>query len=537
MDRRVFLSLLGGGALTIANTAVAGAEQLFLASRQVAEAAYIPEEIALLQVLRDGQIYQYVRDAEGTALMCRDGSSWSPAEAPNLLHWGVAADGTGDDAEAITQFVAYLDRTRREGYVPAGRYAVSYVRNRELQFGLAIRCHPEARFEGLPTKEIIEDLSAGSHHLSAFQANPGGVRVTVNRDGREVSLRQGKDFEFSDNTITWASDSPHLAKASGPVTVVSASPMIELGVRNPSGSRCEWTGGVIDNGRRGFAPARASGSGLVLTFFEQYEVSGVSFLGAADYETAKRNGVTDTSLTIDRCSGGMISGNRFSGQADLGIYITGGNEAGDADNGIHHVVQGNYFVGCNGGVSAKRDVRGVKILANTFEACFVGAAFYNTTQRGEGGRGIISGNEFIRSARAAIDVRATRNVIVSGNVIRDIGETPSGQVQPGSAGIDLRGVSYSAVSDNLVVLEEFSGQGSVGIRLGPDETNETIDCTKLVITGNALSRLETGIREQGAGDDNLFRENYMSEVAQPMDVPDRRAWQYRDPRGAHESTG
>ncbi|MCT4373560.1 hypothetical protein CLG85_025985 [Yangia mangrovi] len=106
---------------------------------------------------------------------------------------------------------------------------------------------------------------------------------------------------------------------------------------------------MIDNGRRGFAPARASGSGLVLTFFEQYEVSGVSFLGAADYETAKRNGVTDTSLTIDRCSGGMISGNRFSGQADLGIYITGGNEAGDADNGIHHVVQGNYFVGCNGG--------------------------------------------------------------------------------------------------------------------------------------------------------------------------------------------
>lgn len=105
---------------------------------------------------------------------------------------------------------------------------------------------------------------------------------------------------------------------------------------------------------------------------------------------------------------------------------------------MHHLVQGNRFSGCHVGVTSKRDARGTKVAGNTFEGCYVGAAFYNNQHLNRSGRGIVSGNEFLDSVRRGIDIRATRAVLVSGNVIRDIGRDSAGMVRSGGAGIEAR---------------------------------------------------------------------------------------------------
>lgn len=546
MHKRRFFTLLGSSAVAFASGAFAEEDSLLLASRAEAEAAKVPSDVLLLQVLRDGVLYRYVRDAEGTALTTGDGSRWSPAETPSLLHWGVAADGKTDDAGPMTAFIEYLDRAGREGHVPGGTYAVSHVICRDLQRGLVLRCHPEAWILGLAMTETLPELGGDRHEITAFPVTARGVQVTVGEGRQARRLTEGRDFELSGRDIRWAPTMTGRAAGQetaprGPVRIVSAEPMIQLGPgRGAGGVRCDWQGGVIDNSRRGFVQARASGSGLSLHGFETYAVTGASFQGAADYRSAQRAGVTDTGLTVVRASGGMISGNRFSGQADAGIYITGGNDPGPGDNGVHHLVQGNHFVGCNVGTTAKRDARGVKIVANTFENCFVGASFYNTRPLGKAARGTISGNTFIRCERRAIDLRTTRAVIVADNVIRDVGGAPRDDADgavPGWEAIGLRGVRDALVTDNLLTFEEHEGAGRVGILLTADSMTEEVDCARVQVHGNTIFGFATGIRERGNGADNVYRENVILEAARPMDVPAGRTWQYRDAERAYEGTG
>ena len=537
MHKRRFMALFGSSAVAFAGGAPAEENSLLLASRAEAEATRVPPGVLLLQVLRDGVLYRYVRDPEGTALTSGDGSRWSPAETPSLLHWGVTADGETDDAGPITRFVTYLDRVGREGYVPMGTYAVSHVVCRELRRSLVLRCHADAHFLGLQTYEVLPELSGRSHDITAFPVSQRGVQVAVWNGERMVSLQSGRDYDLAGNRITWRPCSDTLAAVQGPVRIVSGTPMISLGSQQLFSGRCIWQGGVVDNSRRGFAPDRASGSGLALYFFESYHVSGVRFRGGEGYEAAQREGVTDTALTIERCSGGAISGNLFSGQADAGIYITGGKDLSLEDNSVHHLVQGNRFSGCHVGVTSKRDARGTKVAGNTFEGCYVGAAFYNNQHLNRSGRGIVSGNEFLASVRRGIDIRATRAVLVSGNVIRDIGRDSAGMVRSGGAGIEARGVRDALIADNLIVMELSESADATGIRLAPDVLAERVESDRVTVQGNTISGFATGIRERGEGRDNLYRENVILGATRPMDVPAGRSWQYRDAERAYEGPG
>jgi parallel beta-helix repeat protein len=85
------------------------------ASREEAEAAVIPATQVKITVQIGGYLYDYVRDATGTALTTADGADWSPADEVYPDHWATnTTPGTTNMTTAIVAAVAFV-KARSEG--------------------------------------------------------------------------------------------------------------------------------------------------------------------------------------------------------------------------------------------------------------------------------------------------------------------------------------------------------------------------------------------------------------------------------------
>lgn len=528
MKRREFTAILASGmilGLPTESFAQMASGTLYFASLEDARKSVIPGSAKVIQINRFGVILSYQRDKTGQCLVTRDGAHWSPASTPWLTHWDVAADGTSDDSAMMEFFIEHLDRLKIEGYVPQGHYAISYVKNRHVQNSIVVRCHPKAQFIGMPTSHWISGNATGSQiELSSLPTNTKNVRLVFRNAGRETVWTEGEEYSLDGKTLNLSQGKrPHgPLQSNESIRAVSDAPLFELGSTGQFQGRFEWHGGVINNSKRGFAPARSSGSGLKIFDFGHYSVSGVYFQGEDDYESAQKNGVTDSGLSAIRCGGGEIHGNIFVGQADLGIYISGGSSRQPHDNGTHHSVHSNHFLRCNNGVSAKRDARGVKVIGNTFQECGVGATFYNTSKPNIGGRGIISTNEFLRCGRRAIDLRHSSYLIVANNVITDFGYKLDGTTAFESAiGINLEGVKKTRIHANTIALESFPRSSQVGILLRSSRDKKSLQTLQCIVDDNALFGVNTGIRDASNNSDNIIRDNIMSDVLNPYETKGR----------------
>jgi hypothetical protein len=477
--------------------------------------------------------YEIDHSASGTGAAMRD-VEVKLRECYTPQDFGAVADGTTDDATAIENWLDALDAQKIRGYVPAGDYLVSYVRKLDVDHGLDIECHPRATFKGKTTYQTFAGNGSTSQPftVTAFTAGPSGLRATkVEADGDNVILEENTHFSVSGQVVTLLGAT--VVGTSERLRVSAVDPIFNLYADLADGSRFAWRGGRFDNSLRGFAPSQSSGSALVIHNFDSYEVEGVEFFGSDDYATAQSSGtnqdiaVSDSGLTVLSCNSGHISKCRFIGQADLGIYITGGADGGDADDGYSHVVSGNSFLACSAGVSAKRRADAVVISDNTFLDCYVGATLYPAGGL-LAGRGIVNGNLFRRIGKKAIDIRQQPGSVVQGNLIRDFGYELDGETEVVDASaILLLGCVDTNVSGNTIRMEAWAPAG-VGIKLthdsGEDPDVESDNCS---ITANLVSGCATACYESGSGVGNIWADNLIVECATPMDVLAARRWSYR----------
>jgi hypothetical protein len=285
-----------------------------------------------------------------------------------------------------------------------------------------------------------------------------------------------------------------------------------------------WRGGGFDISQTEYVPATLSGSGLALQWVWKSTVSGVKFIGPADYTQGGSYG-GDTGLTLVSCQYINVKGNFFSGIRDTGIYITGDSNTADDDNdGRDIVVANNHFSKCAGGVSVKRQSHRTLVGNNVFDYCEVGVALVTTDvvkpDPPAGGGAIIVGNSFSHTARNAIDLRYSNvgGTMIVGNRIQDFGYGLDG-VTPSTSqtAILFEGASDSFVQGNWIGMQDWAAGGShCGVVMqdftyaGVTYNSQNNNCL-----GNRLKGLDIGFRETpGQAGNNSYALNQFVSVAQ-----------------------
>jgi hypothetical protein len=450
-----------------------------------------------------------------------------------------AANDATDDAPIFRKWLARLKATLAEGWIPRGAYLCSFLADRTLTADLTIQAHSAAVIRGAPTNDKITGTGVETSAVASWTPGTRGYSVSYWNGATEVKWTAGVQYTVAGATINWAAGSaPHGALAAGHrVRIWSSDPILEFGASTAFSHRFAWQGGIIDNSDRGYILADASGSGLTIYDFAAYDIEDTRFLGAADHVAALADLVADSGFTALACNGGWIENCYFRGQADLGVYITGGGDTGPADNGFSAIVTGCLFERCQQGVSAKRDANGILIDGCTFRQCYVGATLYPTTGDLRGGRGSILNCRFFLCGIRPIDVRRCAGITVQGNVITDFGYELDGVTPIAAAvGINAQGIGGGSIKDNLIQFVGLSSPAdAVAFRLNQDTTETTIQSSNVDVSGNKSIGVAIGCREGGSGTGNTW-DNDVIDATTPIDVPATRKWRYR-PDGNTEIEG
>lgn len=502
-------------------------------------AATIDPSVMRLSVFGVGE---YERDAAALypAAISNSGTvKWVPAgQVATPVQFGAIGNGVADDAEAFSIWLSYLYTAGVKGYIPEAIYRISSVSDRLVTGAVVIEAHSGAIIKGLATNIIIAGNGVVTSTIATFTAGALGYRVGYTTGGVETLWTLGVQYTQVGSTINWgAGSAPHGALAVGTsVRIISQNPIFEIGAASGFSPRFEWRGGTIDNSLRGYFISVSSGEALTIVDFDGYTIEGVTFQGASNYEIAFANKVSDSGFVPTRCKNGEVHGCKFIGQADLGIYITGGSLTTAGDDGIGHSIHSNHFYACSTGVSAKRQAGGVSITNNVFEGCDLGATLFNAGGV-DGGKGIIANNRFLRCGRRGIDLRRTNGFTVTGNVITDYGyELDGATPRPNVAAINAAGASNGTISGNVVEYVNLTGfSGGWGIQLTEDTVGSTLQSDNVMVTNNNLINVHSATKEANTGARNIWTGNHIVGAAVEVDLPAGRRWHYR--RGNLEFEG
>lgn len=455
--------------------------------------------------------------------------------------FGAIGNGIADDTDAINSLILQADISKTSVYFPKGTFYVTHVRNRTLENSLKVTCHPEARFVGAPTLVTVAGTGANtSYTVTEFPKAVAGYTVALISGGVVTGWTEGVQFTTTGTTVDWSVGSaPHGPLSIGDtIRIVSAGPMIELGQNSSTArNRIYWRGGYFDNSQRGFVPTRASGSALTIREFGFAEVLGMEAKAADDWQSAQAAGVGDSGLTILNCDNYVVQGNKFVGQPDLGLYLSGGASTGPEDDGNGSLVSGNSFIGCETGGKAERQTQDSIISNNNFvecRVCFLPAGLASSVG---GGTATFSNNRAVRCGRL-VDLRKVRNVVVVNNTIEDWGYNSDGVTAISSpVAIDLAGVEVGRVSGNIIRQTNWPQGSAVGIRLRAETTNTTVQTSQVVVEHNTVIGAATSFNETGSGVGNVWRENTTSGEATAVSVPSTRRWHYRKSNVEFEGIG
>lgn len=468
-------------------------------------------------------------------------------EVLSLADYSPAADGTTDDAAKIESLIDAAVSSGKVAFIPAGEYAVSTVRRRSISGDLRVECSPGTVFVGLSTlQEFNGDDSTTSFVVTGFLAGFNGFRVATVISGVVTTLVEGTDYSVSAQTIDITGGSAPLGSLATGETlrVVSGNGMFEIGPASIGGASVDWRGGEFDASARGYIENLGTGSALVVYNTFRGSVRDAYFYASTDWSAASASGLGgDSGITTQSCSRFDISGCRFVGWSDLGVYITGGASGAASDDGNGIRVTGCSFELCQAGASAKRSAAGVMISGNYATKCLNGFSLLETSGL-TGGSGVISSNRGEQIGRLFIDVRNASDVNVYGNTLVDIGFEPDGSTPTAATptAIQFLGVTRGIVSGNLLSLSAWAATNSQrGIHVAA--TGGGTQSSRVHVSGNRIDGMATGISESGTGTGIVWTGNELTNCATPVSVLSARRWDYhssnlvRDGIGSVQSSG
>jgi parallel beta-helix repeat protein len=275
---------------------------------------------------------------------------------------------------------------------------------------------------------------------------------------------------------------------------------------NGSRTKLIWSGGKIDNSLRTFTGSTQSGTALDIDFLDDVLVENCWFYAGANYDA----GFGDSGITLEECNNFTIRRNKFQGQPDLGLYITGSASPSTAGSREGRVVE-NYFLANDVGVSVKRGGRTVVIANNNFYQNDVDFAEFETTAPDGPGRDIIFiGNTCRLTGERCVELRLSSGSIVANNRFIDWGyELDGTTLSSVRDAIRLLGAQNAVITGNSFEMYALANSSHRGLRLSQHTFNSiTTDPKNNLITGNTFKNLDVGVSENtgatGNHGSNLF---------------------------------
>lgn len=282
----------------------------------------------------------------------------------------------------------------------------------------------------------------------------------------------------------------------------------------------KWNGGFFDGSAVNDSPSPG------VNMLDIYQYTGASIRNAKFYAGTSTPsgasigfGLLDSGIVVHNCFGALIDNCDFIGFQDLGVYLTGNNDAGVYDGiGECYTVSNSRFRRCTNAIAMKRDSLGHHINNNFIQECangiLAGAADGSTTNYGE--TCVITHNRIRKTQGRPIFLQTGRDYIVQGNNIVDWGK----QISDGTtfivagtrcAGIDGRGISYAIISDNQIRMDAWGGgtasanKEPVAIQL--DDDSNANGCSDVLVQHNKIRNVHRTMLETGASNGNYFQEN------------------------------
>ena len=283
-----------------------------------------------------------------------------------------------------------------------------------------------------------------------------------------------------------------------------------------------WRGGVLD-GRN--MPGRIVNTAPDIMYvtssdgsFSYLTIENVTFI-----QNDTRYGISGDSCLFTVSNNVKISGCSFKGAIDAAIYVSA-----DATGtlGENCIITNNTFDECNVAFITKRDFLYHIVSDNIITDCNYGITIGGAASGlGTGKYGVISGN-IIRNVSFGISARESDGTIITGNRVENYGlrrrgtrvefyeigepgyvEDPINSAEPlvGEPGIKIEGSSNCVVSNNLVIMTDFSPlESSSGIRIFPNGASQSINN---LVQGNVIVAAGLGLEEGSNVDYNLFLDN------------------------------
>ena len=381
--------------------------------------------------------------------------------------YGVTGNGVTDDTAALTR----LFEAGGDIYIPDGDYLIAGAGADTggvavtITKSTCVRCHPNARFF---TDSLDNDL----------------IRFTVPSNGSGLPT-DGITFEwrggiFDQREQKVSTVVPHIGDYP-PVNAGASATCDGLSVRG------DYTDGVMK-------------SGIKRTYIE-----GVTCIAGDHWESAGG----DSGIFVGGCAQQTVTGCRFIGNRDLGVYTSGST---DGTLNCKTLITDCDFINCFYGASVKRSAGDSEISNCTATNCVAG--FLTSLAAGSGfNRVRIRGNSG-SNLGTPIRLDLTIGFNVSDNHFTTLGALleDGTTIEPiqGCNGIDLRGCSYGICQNNTVrgietgVAAAYPTQYMLFI-LKQESTTAT-ECTRVEMVRNIGDGLRTAGTD-ATGSNNSYIEN------------------------------
>ena len=243
--------------------------------------------------------------------------------------------------------------------------------------------------------------------------------------------------------------------------------------------RLKINGITFDNSLRVILTAYGTSSALHLGYFSYHDIRECSFLSTMTREES----TADAGLTTVACGSGVIDHCFFRGQADSGLYTSGGSSLDASDDYGDLNITNCYFFECGNSAIVKRQQERILFHGNHVEQCLFG--FSNAEGDSSGVTldparvCVVSNNLFRRTISRAITAHCGPYV-VTGNIIEDWGYFPDGTPNGPPQSAIRWNASNGICSNNIMRFTGTwpegvadPGRPHMGIRLRPQHDNRS----------------------------------------------------------------
>lgn len=280
-----------------------------------------------------------------------------------------------------------------------------------------------------------------------------------------------------------------------------AAPAVQVKGDESKKRKFRLVGGQFDTTNSIFNPGVGSGTGLSITRFWSGVLRDAVFVCNRPWPQFANGDSGTTGVDVFNI---LVTGCRFAGNPDAGLYWGGNDSLLSGDNGGECVFTGNFFHQNSVGLTLKRQFQRCIITGNIFSESRSGISIVYAGVTPPGGDMIIADNLLNKVGKRPIRVQSTgRSSQISGNRVLDWGyeEDQETFFGPGAA-IMLQGGVNHLVTNNHFEMDALAKTADhVGVRLSTfDWDGQTHFAGRTTVSGNTGINLAALVREDvGAG--------------------------------------